>query len=47
MYCLETFGGEQLVLDLMSVGNASMVVIGILLLAWFAKVIDERNEDEE
>jgi hypothetical protein len=31
----------------MSVGNASMVVIGILLLAWFAKVIDERNEDEE
>jgi hypothetical protein len=31
----------------MSVGNVIMIVVGILLLAWFAKVIDERNEDEE
>lgn len=47
MCCLETFGGEQLVLDWMSVGNAIMVVIGVVLLALFAKLVDERDNDEK
>lgn len=47
MYRLETFGGKQLVLDWMSVGNATMVIIGVVLLALFAKLVDERDNDEE
>jgi hypothetical protein len=36
-----------LVLDLMSVVNVIVVVVGIALLALFAKIVDERNNDEE